>query len=107
MAQEVPQDFAAWLELLREDARSAGISEKTLNAALANLKAPEPRVIELDQKQPEKTESLADYVAARVSLGRIAEGRLMLRRYSTWLGRIEQQYQVQRRFIVALWVPGR
>ena len=38
MAQEVPQDFAAWLELLREDARSAGISEKTLNAALANLK---------------------------------------------------------------------
>jgi membrane-bound lytic murein transglycosylase B len=103
MAQEVPQDFAAWLELLREDARSAGISEKTLNAALANLKAPEPRVIELDQKQPEKTESLADYVAARVSQERIAEGRLMLRRYSTWLGRIEQQYQVQRRFIVALW----
>jgi len=103
LAQELPQDFAVWLELLREDARSAGISEKTLGAALADLKAPEPRVIELDQKQPEKTESLADYVAARVSEKRIAEGRLMLYDYPTWLGRIERKYKVQRRFIVALW----
>ena len=103
LAQDVPQDFATWLELLREDARSAGISEKTLNAALANLKEPEPRVIEHDKKQPEKIESLEAYVATRVSPERIAEGRLMLRRYRTWLGRIEQQYRVQRRFIVALW----
>lgn len=103
LAQEVPQDFAAWLELLREDARSAGISEKTLDAALADLKAPEPRVIELDQKQPEKTESLKAYVAARVSEKRIVEGRLMLKDYPTWLGRIERKYKVQRRFIVALW----
>lgn len=103
LAQEIPQGFATWLELLREDARSAGISEKTLDAALADLKAPEPRVIELDQKQPEKTTSLEDYVAARVSQERIAEGRLMLKRYPTWLGRVERKYKVQRRFIVALW----
>jgi membrane-bound lytic murein transglycosylase B len=103
LAQEVPQVFAEWLDLLRVDARSAGISEKTLEAALANLEAPKPRVIELDQKQPEKTESLEDYVAARVSQERIAEGRLMMQRYTTWLGRIERQYRVQRRFIVALW----
>jgi membrane-bound lytic murein transglycosylase B len=102
-AQEVPKDFTAWLELLREDARSEGISEKTLNEALANLKAPEPRVIESDKKQPEKTESLANYVATRVSKERIAEGNLMLRRYPTWLGRVERKYKVQRRFIVALW----
>jgi membrane-bound lytic murein transglycosylase B len=103
LAQEVPQAFAEWLELLRKDARSAGISEKTLDAALADLEAPEPRVIELDQTQPEKTESLKDYVAARVTQERIAEGRLMMQRYPTWLGRIERQYRVQRRFIVALW----
>jgi membrane-bound lytic murein transglycosylase B len=103
LAQEIPPGFATWLELLREDARSAGISEKILDAALADLKAPEPRVIELDQKQPEKTTSLEDYVAARVSQERIAEGRLMLKRYPTWLGRVERKYKVQRRFIVALW----
>lgn len=103
LAQGELQNFTLWLDQLREDARSAGISEQTLNLALANLKEPVPRVIELDQKQPEKTESLEDYVAARVSQERIAEGRLMLRRYPTWLGRIEKRYQVQRRFIVALW----
>lgn len=103
LAQGELQNFTLWLDQLREDARSAGISDQTLNLALANLKEPVPRVIELDQKQPEKTESLEDYVAARVSQERIAEGRLMLRRYPTWLGRIEKRYQVQRRFIVALW----
>jgi len=103
LAQELTVDFSVWLDLLREDARSAGISEKTLDAALADLEAPETRVIELDQKQPEKTEALEDYVAARVSQERIAEGRLMLKRYPTWLGRVERKYKVQRRFIVALW----
>jgi len=103
LAQAMPQDFAVWLELLRADARSAGISEKTLNAALANLNAPEPQVSERDQNQPEQTVSLQDYVATRVSQERIDEGRLMLRRYATWLGRIERQYRVQKRFIVALW----
>jgi membrane-bound lytic murein transglycosylase B len=103
LAQEVTQDFSVWLELLREDARSAGISDKTVDLALADLEAPEPRVIELDQKQPEKTQSLEDYVSARVSQERIAEGRLMLQRYPTLLGRIERKYKVQRRFIVALW----
>ena len=89
-AQEESRDFSAWLEQLREDARSAGITEKTLDVALANLEAPEPEVIERDQQQPEKTITLTDYVSARVTPERIAEGRLMLRRYRTWLGRVEK-----------------
>lgn len=102
-AQEPPKDFADWLTQLRVDARTEGISEKTLDAALANLQAPEPRVIESDKKQPEKTESLKSYVAKRVSQERIEEGRQMLRSYPTWLSRVERKYKVQRRFIVALW----
>jgi membrane-bound lytic murein transglycosylase B len=102
-AQEAPPEFTAWLAQLRVDAGAAGISQKTLDAALADLVAPEPKVIERDQAQPEKTTSLNDYVTTRVSPERIAEGRLMLRRYRTWLGRIERQYRVQKRFLVALW----
>jgi membrane-bound lytic murein transglycosylase B len=102
-AQGAPQSFATWLEQLHAEARAAGISQETLDAALAGIEAPQQRVINLDQKQPEKTQSLEDYVATRVSEERIAEGRRMLRRYPAWLGRIERQYGVQRRFIVALW----
>lgn len=102
-AQDTPQDFAAWMAQLRADALAAGIAPETLAAALDNIEAPQPRLLESDLNQPEKTQSLADYVATRVSAERIAEGRRMLRRYATWLGRVERQYGVQRRFIVALW----
>jgi len=103
LAQETPRDFTVWLAQLRVDALAAGISQKTLDAALADLEAPEPRVIERDQTQPERITSLKDYVTTRVSPERIAEGRMMLRRYRTWLGRVELQYRVQQRFLVALW----
>ncbi|MDH3454572.1 MAG: lytic murein transglycosylase [Desulfuromonadales bacterium] len=103
LAQQALPEFAAWLVQLRADASAAGISPATLDAALAGIEAPEPRVIESDQQQPEQTQSLQDYVATRVSEKRIVEGRRMLRRYRSWLGRIERQYRVQRRFIVALW----
>jgi membrane-bound lytic murein transglycosylase B len=102
-AQDVSQGFAAWLAQLRVDALSAGISSETLDAALAGIAEPQQKVLDLDQKQPEQTQSLADYVEIRVSKERIAEGRRVLRRYQTWLGRIERQYGVQKRFIVALW----
>jgi membrane-bound lytic murein transglycosylase B len=95
--------FAAWIENLRLEARDAGISQKTLDTALAAIKEPLPRVIALDRKQPEFIQSLEDYVATRVSERRIADGRRMMDRYPTWLGRVEGKYGVQRRFIVALW----
>jgi peptidoglycan lytic transglycosylase B len=102
-AKETGKDFAVWLENLRVEARAAGISPATIAAALAEVKEPLPRVIDLDRKQPEFTQSLSEYVAVRVSEKRIASGRSMMSRYPTWLGRVEQKYGVARRFIVALW----
>jgi membrane-bound lytic murein transglycosylase B len=103
LAQAGGDDFTTWLELLRADALAEGISQQTLDEALADLKAPKPKVIAQDKKQPEKKSTLQDYVDARVSRERIAEGREMLKRYATELDRIERQYRVQKRFIVALW----
>jgi membrane-bound lytic murein transglycosylase B len=103
VALDNPNDFANWLELLRKDALAAGISKTTLDAALADLKAPAPKVLVHDKKQPERKETLQDYVKTRVSTERIAEGREMLKRYATELERIERQYRVQKRFLVALW----
>lgn len=102
-AKEKAQAFASWLEDFRLEARAAGISEETLEAALADIEEPQPRVIDLDRKQPESVQSLEDYVAAQVSDKRVAEGRRMMGRYPTWLGRVERRYGVQRRFLVALW----
>jgi membrane-bound lytic murein transglycosylase B len=95
--------FAVWLENLRSEALAAGISPTTLDTALADIEEPLPRVIDLDRKQPESLQTLESYVAARVSETRIATGRKMMKRYSSWLGRVEQKSAVQRRFLVALW----
>lgn len=95
--------FATWLQELRLEARRAGIAPSTLEAALADIEGPLPKVLDLDRSQPEFTQSLEAYVATRVSDKRIADGRRMLRRYPTWLGRVERKFGVQRRFLVALW----
>jgi membrane-bound lytic murein transglycosylase B len=100
---ESQQDFTAWLTDLRVEALAAGISPETLDKALSTIEAPREELLEQDRNQPEKVQSLTDYVSTRVSEKSIADGRFMLRHYATWLGRIEKRYGVQRRFIVALW----
>lgn len=95
--------FGLWLEGLRREALGAGISQVVLDSALADLTGPLPRVLELDRTQPESTQALTDYLAARVSDTRIANGRRMLSEYPTWLARVERDYGVSRRVIVALW----
>lgn len=96
-------DFSSWLEDFRAEARTAGISANLLESAFADIKEPLPRVIELDHRQPETLQTSTEYLAARVTPGRVKLGKQMLKRYPTWLGRIEGKYAVQRRFLVALW----
>jgi membrane-bound lytic murein transglycosylase B len=100
---EPAQPFAAWLQELRSEALAAGISKQTLDAALATVREPLDLVVRADRSQPERLQTVADYVAARVTPERVARGRRMLARYPTWLGRVERRYGVQRRYLVALW----
>lgn len=102
-ARAAERDFAAWLEDLRREALSAGISRETLKAALADIEEPLPRVIAQDRSQPDRVLTLEEYVESRVAPKRIADGRRQMKRFPTWLGRVEGEYGVQRRFIVALW----
>jgi membrane-bound lytic murein transglycosylase B len=102
MAQSEPS-FKAWLKQLRREALAAGISKDILDQALAAVHKPEPKVVKLDRNQPEKKQRVQDYITTRIDEKRISRGQLMLRRYPTWLGRIEDRFGVQQRFIVALW----
>src|SRR5688572_30804932 len=55
------KDFPAWLEGLRAEALSRGISRDTVAVALEGLQ-PVPRILELDQRQPEFTLTLRQYL---------------------------------------------
>ena len=95
--------FSAWRDQVNTEAVNAGISQQTIDMALLTINAPNPKVIALDRKQPEFTQTLEAYLRTRINQERIRTGRKMMQKYPTWLGRIEQEYNVQKRFLVALW----
>ncbi len=96
------RDFSVWLAEFRQEATQAGISRATLEAAFADT-MPIPRIVELDRKQPEFTQTFSEYMALRVTDALVEEGRQALRANRDALEEIGREYGVQPRFIVALW----
>ena len=96
------EDFSSWLDELRQEAHAKGISKATIHEALDKLE-PIPRVIELDKKQPEFTQTFWRYLDARVTENRIERGRTLLKTHKKLFDTIEMRYGVQPRFLVAFW----
>lgn len=94
--------FAAWLSELKAEARALGISQSTLDSALEDV-APIARVIELDQKQPEFTQTFWNYLDRRVTAERITRGRELLNGLGPLMERIELESGVPARYLVAFW----
>lgn len=94
--------FAAWKEDLRREALAKGISAATLDKALTPAQ-PIPKVIELDRRQPEFTQTFWRYIDLRVNETRIERGREMLQKHGPLLRHVWQKYQVPPRFLVAFW----
>ena len=66
--------FQNWIAGFRGRARSAGISDRTFNAAFANISYL-PDSIERDRNQSEFVRPLADYMSTAVSDSRVSNGR--------------------------------
>jgi len=94
--------FDAWLLDFRQEAKAEGISQATLDKALADIQ-PIPRVIELDRRQPEGRMSFTDYRGKVISDARIRKGRDLLEKHRALLSRVEATYGVPAEVIVALW----
>ena len=96
------QPFDEWLVELRAEARGAGISDATLDAALSGVQ-PLPRVIELDRNQPEFSLTFAEYLERFVSPWRRKTAARMLVEHADILDRVAKKYGVQKRYIVTFW----
>ena len=97
-----PDDYQAWLGVLKEEALAEGISEATFDQALTDV-VPLERVLELDKKQPEFTQTFWDYYDKRVTAERIERGQALLKQHAALLGSIERRYGVQARYLVSFW----
>jgi len=94
--------FEQWLAELRSEALREGISSATLDQVLDDLK-PLEKVIELDRRQPEFTQTFWSYLDARITDWRINRGKAMLEKHRKLLTDVEKQYGVPARYLVAFW----
>ena len=90
-----------WLSDVRVEAKSLGISQKTLENELSNIE-PQQKIIMRDRCQPESTITLEEYLYYRVDKARIIAGKNMLKKYNKELALIEDYFKIQPRFIVAV-----
>jgi len=94
--------FGLWLEDVKAEALSNGIRAEIVNAAFANVKFKE-KVVKLDRKQPEVTQTFQQYMDTRLPQYLVDQGRRQLRENRALLQEVGEKYGVQPRFIVALW----
>lgn len=97
------QDFATWLEGVRAEALTRGISAATVNAALADVKEPEAVVVARDRAQPEQVQSLDSYVRQRVSASVRRSARTNAAKHARVLSKVESTFGVSKSVVVAIW----
>jgi membrane-bound lytic murein transglycosylase B len=94
--------FPVWLETARQEALRKGISDATVTQAFAGL-TPNPRVIELDGRQPEFSQTFWRYLDGAISEARVNRGRALMQQNAGLLNRLEARYGVPGRYLVAFW----
>jgi membrane-bound lytic murein transglycosylase B len=101
-AGAVEGDFSAFLSGIRRDASAQGIRAATIDTAL-RIAQFLPHVIEFDRKQPETQLTFAQYLEKVVTEQRMDSARRQLVENRVLLDGIWRRYNVEPRFIVALW----
>ncbi len=94
--------FADWRADFRGRAAAAGISAATFDRAFTGVGVND-RVLELDQRQPEFTRPLWEYLDSAVSDSRVANGREKAAAEAATLAGIEQRYGVEKEVALAIW----
>jgi len=99
---EETDEFAIWLSNFEQNALKQGITQQTLDLSFKNIE-PNKRVIELDQRQPEFTITLDEYLNNTTPKFRVNKGKKLYVQHKDLLERVSDQYGVQPRFLLALW----
>jgi lytic murein transglycosylase len=94
--------FERWLDGVRQEAASLGISRTTIAAALDGLTY-DPAVVARDRGQGVFQQSFLQFSDRMVSSGRLQQGARVMKTQAALFSRIEQKYGVPAAVIVAFW----
>lgn len=87
---------------LIERAEHAGFSSYITETVIDDISAIK-RVISLDKKQPEFTQTFEQYIKARVTNYHVRVGREKLKQHKSLFDRLEKQYGIPRQYLVSFW----
>jgi len=95
-------DFLQCKENLAERAQSAGFSTYITQTVIDNI-SPIERVIVLDKKQPEFTQTFQQYIKARVTDYHVRVGKEKLKEHKALFDSLEKKYGIPRQYLVSFW----
>ncbi len=96
-------DFHAFLSAMSRDAAAAGISRAVIDGAFTGL-TPDGAVLAFDRRQRGTFRmSFEHYASTRVIPARINRARQLMHRHAALLARIERQFGVPARLLMAIW----
>ncbi len=95
-------DFEQCKTRLKARAIAEGIDDATVKTVLDTAQY-NPKVIELDQRQPEFTRTFGNYYQRRVTPSRVAMGRVLLASHFDLLQRVQERTGVPPQYLVAFW----
>ena len=97
-----PPEFTAWLAVFKAEAMAEGIPAELLEVVFAGME-PNPRVIELDRRQPEFTLTFDEYINTRVSDTRTERGIEKKNSLGAKLNEIGDKYGVDPNIMLGIW----
>ncbi len=100
--QADPVHFKECIANIASQAKQEGISEKTRQSVLSQIKHI-PKIIELDRRQPEFTQSFASYFNSRINEERVQRGRDLLNKHRVLLLQIEKESGIPSQYLVSFW----
>lgn len=95
-------DFQTFMAAMAREAQAAGVSRSVIDSATAGVTL-DPAVLAFDRRQRGTFKNFETYAATRVTAPRIKRGLQMLQKHTGLLSRIERQFGVPPRLIVAIW----
>jgi membrane-bound lytic murein transglycosylase B len=94
--------FQDCLQNIRAEALRQNVPVPTIDTAFRGL-TPDPKVVDLDSRQPEFTLTYGKYIANAVTPDRIAKGQQKLAQYRGLLEPLQREYGVPGQYLVAFW----